>query len=199
MGEARTTAPKDRTEGSKAIRLVEYLIRLASLRTKTTRDVSEYQNLLWINDIPKQKGCFTQAWGRDENMDPDVWIEVQTQREPKLPSVPTVCQDWTGKSSLWNKSDIPDLLPQITRQIKNPAWQKDSDRPEFLSRIEHLDDHPEVQEAWDRYIEGSWLSWVEAHNEWERIHNVYAKLFAFRQEQLRLGEEYELVLALGKV
>lgn len=197
MGEVIMTAPNDRTEGSKVIRVVEYLIRLASLRTKTVRDVGEYQNLLWINDIPKQKGCFTQAWGRDENLDPDVWIEVQSQREPKLPSVPTVCQDWTDKSSLWNKSDIPDLLPQIARQFKNPAWQEDSDRPEFLSRTEHLDDHPEVQEAWDRYIEGSWLSWVEAHNEWERVHNVYARLFAIRQEQLRLGEEYELVLGLG--
>ncbi len=184
-------------EESKVIRLVEYLIRLASLRTKTIRDVDEYQSVLWIKDVPKQKGCFTQAWGRDEDFGPDVWIEVRNQREPKLPSVPPVCQDWTDKSSLRNKSDIPDLLPEITRQFKNPAWQEESDQPEFLSRIEQLDDHPEVQEAWDRYVEGPWLSWMEAHNEWERIHNVYAKLFAIRQEQLRLGEEYELVLALG--
>ena len=38
---------------------------------------------------------------------------------------------------------------------------------------------------------------MDEHNDWERIHKVYAKLFAIHQEQLRLGEKYELVLALG--
>lgn len=38
---------------------------------------------------------------------------------------------------------------------------------------------------------------MEVHNNWESVHKVYSKLFAIHQEQLRLGEEYELVLALG--
>ncbi len=63
---------KDSREKSKVIRLVDYLTRLASLRTKIIRDVSEYQNVLWIKDVPRQKGCFTQAWGRDEDFDSDV-------------------------------------------------------------------------------------------------------------------------------
>ena len=191
------TLLKNSLEESKVIRLVEYLIRVASLRTKTIRDVGEYQNVLWINDIPKHEGCFTQAWGRDENFDSDVWIEVKNQREPKLPSVPAVCLDWTDKESLRDKSDIPELLAEITRQVENPDWQEESDQPEFISRIERLDDHPEVQEAWGQYLEEQWVPWEEAHNKWESVHKVYAKLFAIRQEQLRLGEEYELVLALG--
>lgn len=32
---------------------------------------------------------------------------------------------------------------------------------------------------------------------WEEVHKVYSALFAIHQEQLRLGEEYELVLGLG--
>lgn len=32
---------------------------------------------------------------------------------------------------------------------------------------------------------------------WEKVHKIYSELFAIHQEQLRLGEEYELVLALG--
>jgi hypothetical protein len=184
-------------EKSKAIRLVDYLIRLASLRTKIVRDVSEYQNVLWIKDIPRQRGCFTQAWGRAEDIDLDVWIEVQTQREPELPSLPALCEDWIEKASLRSKSDIPDLLSEITKQVENPAWQEGSDQPEFISRTEHLDDHPEVLREWDRYAEEHWLPWVEVHNNWESVYKVYSRLFAIHQEQLRLGEEYELVLALG--
>ena len=181
----------------KVIHLVDYLIQIALLRTRTTRDVDEYQNVLWLKDIPKLKGCFTQAWGRDEDFDSDVWIEIQNQNEPPLPGVPAVCKDWIEEASLRDKNDIPDLRPEITKQVKNSGWQEESDQPEFISHIERLEDHSDVQDAWDKYVEEYWLSWMEAHKDWESIHRVYAKLFAIHQEQLRFGEEYELVLALG--
>ena len=188
---------KDSAEKSKVLRLIEYLTRIASLRTKITRDINDYQNVLWINDIPKQKGCFTQAWGRDEDFDSEVWIEIQTRREPALPSVPLSCKDWTNKSSLRNKSDLPDLLPEMTQLLKNPIWFEGSEQQELIPRVERLIDHPEIQKTWESYIEESWVPWTEAHNDWECVHKVYSKLFAIHQEQLRLGEEYELVLALG--
>ena len=181
----------------KVIRLVEYLTQLASLRTRTIRDVSEYQNVLWLKDIPKLKGCFTQAWGRDENFDSDVWIEIQNQKEPPLPSVPAVCADWAEDEFLRDKNDIPDLLPEITKQVENSDWQEGADQPEFIFQIARLEDHSDVQEAWGKYVEEYWLPWREAHNDWESIHSVYTMLFAIHQEQLRRGEEYELVLALG--
>ena len=181
----------------KVSRLVEYLAQIASLRSRTTRDVDEYQNVLWLKDIPKLKGCFTQAWGREEDFDSDVWIEIQNQKEPPLPSVPPVCEDWVEDESLRNKNDIPDLLTEITRQVENPDWQEGADQPEFITHTELLEDHSDVQEPWGKYVEEYWLPWVEVHNEWESIHSVYTTLFAIHQEQLRLSEEYELVLALG--
>ena len=187
----------DNKQNEKAVRLVEYLLRLASLRTKLIRDISDYERTLWVNDIPRQKGCFTQAWGRDEDYDSDIWIEIQNRKEPELPSIPDLCIDWTDKSTLRKKDDLPALQPQITRQLRNPTWRERSDQPEFMSRTERLDDHPEVQRAWDRFVEESWLPWAEDHNVWESVHKVYSALFAIHQEQLRLGEEYELVLALG--
>lgn len=184
-------------ERSKVIRLVEYLIRIASLRTKTTRDLSEYPKILWIEDIPRQKGCFTQAWGRDEDVDSEVWIEIQARREPELPGVPTLCKAWADQSSLRNKSELPVLSPEITRQVERSAGDEISGVPEFGTYVENLADYPEVQQEWDRYIEDRWLPWTEEHSAWERVHKVYSEIFAIHQEQLRLGEEYELVLGLG--
>lgn len=54
-------------ERNKAIRLVEYLTRLASLRTEIIRRIGDYKNVFWIKDVPEQKGCFSQAWGRNED------------------------------------------------------------------------------------------------------------------------------------
>ena len=62
-------------ETQKVLRLVEYLTRIAFLKTKIIRDYSEFEKILWISDIPHEKGCFAQAWGRDEEHDPDEWIE----------------------------------------------------------------------------------------------------------------------------
>jgi very-short-patch-repair endonuclease/chemotaxis protein histidine kinase CheA len=181
----------------KAVRLVDYLQRLATLRTKLIRDIADYEKVLWVASIPHERGCFTQAWGRDEEHEPDEWIEVQHRREPELPAVPAQCKDWVNLAALRNKNDLPDLLPEITRQIPNPDWHEESDQPETISCIERVKDHPEVQQAWDRYVEDKWLPWTEEHNAWEKVHKVYSALFAIHQEQLRLGEEYELVLGLG--
>ena len=92
---------------------------------------------------------------------------------------------------------MPELIPEITREIPNPDWREGSDEPENIPRSERLEDHPEVQQAWDRYVEAKWSPWMEEHNAWEKVHKVYSEHFAIHQSQLRLGEEYELVLGLG--
>ena len=155
--------------------------------------------MLWIKDVPEQNECFTQAWGPNEDFDSDIWIEVKNRKEPPLPGVPPICKDWIEEASLRDKSDIPGLRPEIIVQIENPDWQQEPDQPEFISRTERLNDYPAIQKRWDNYVEELWLPWVQAHDEWEPVHEVYSKLFAIHQEQLRLGEEYELVLALGLV
>ncbi|MBI1745767.1 MAG: AAA family ATPase [Acidobacteria bacterium] len=181
----------------KVVRLVDYLTRLTLLRSKLVRDIDEYEKVLWIGSVPHEGGCFTQAWGRDEEHDPDEWLEVQSRREPELPTVPAQCKEWLNHQALRNKDDLPELLPEITRQIQNPDWREGSDQPETIPHTERLEDHPDSQRAWDRYVEDKWLPWTEEHNAWEKVHKVYSALFAIHQEQLRLGEEYELVLGLG--
>ncbi|NTU49950.1 MAG: AAA family ATPase, partial [Desulfobulbaceae bacterium] len=184
-------------ETQKVARLVDYLLRLATLRTKLIRDVAEYERVLWISNVPHERECFTQAWGRDEEHEQDEWLEVQNRREPEFPTVPAQCKDWVSFSSLRNKSGLPELLPEITRQIPNPDWIDESDQPETIPYTERLEERPEIQRVWDRYVEDKWLPWTEEHNLWEEVHKVYSALFAIHQEQLRFGEEYELVLGLG--
>jgi len=51
---------------AKGVQHIKYLTRVDSLRTKIIRDMSDYFQTLWLHEIPKEMGCFTQAWGRDE-------------------------------------------------------------------------------------------------------------------------------------
>lgn len=181
---------------TRAIRLVEYLIRLASLRTKIVRELSEDSQVLWIHKIPQAKGCFTQAWGANEEYG-DIWLEVQTYREPELPNPPEICLHWINNDTIRNTRDLPALLETIMTQVKNPGWKEGSDQPQYLNQTIYLQNCHRVREEWNRYVEQKWLSWCEEHKKWEEVHDVYSTLFAIHQEQLRLAEEYELVLGLG--
>ena len=181
----------------KAVRLVEYLLRLASLRTKPIRDIAEYEKIFWISNIPDDPGCYTQAWGRDKEHEPDEWIEVKNRRQPELPAVPSLCKAWVRPSSLHNKNVLPELKNKIIKMVKNPDWFEGSDLPETIPHTERLEEHPKIQQTWKRFIEDKWSLWRDEHNTWEKVHNAYSDLFSIHQEQLRLGEEYELVLGLG--
>jgi hypothetical protein len=47
----------------KAVRLFTYLKDLTRLRTAMVRDLSAYEGVLWFDDVPREPGCFTAAWG----------------------------------------------------------------------------------------------------------------------------------------
>jgi hypothetical protein len=128
----------------KVIRLIEYLTRVASLRAKIIRDLAQYYQILWLHKIPKEKGCFTKAWGADEEYDQDIWIEIQTSHEPEIPIIPEICSNWVNKINLRKTTDIPELLTEITIQIENPEWNDETDQPQYINKLFHLDSHPEV-------------------------------------------------------
>lgn len=181
----------------KATRLIDYLIKLASLQTKTIRDIDEYSQILWIKDIPHKKGCFTQAWGPNSEYDEDIWIEVQLPNEPILPSVPPICSEWIDLVKIHETSHNPELLESIIRQIVNPQWAEGSDSPEFINQTIQLEDHKEVQLVWANYLEQKWIPWAELHKDWESIFNTYSILFSMNQTLLKQGEDFDIILGLG--
>ena len=195
----KTTSDQNR---AKAIRLIDYLKRLAALRTKIVRDLmasNEYAQVLWLDQIPREKGCFTRSWGEDEEYSEDVWIEVKTTREPELPEVPLICRDWVNRESLRNTDDLPELMNTIIIQSEKPVLQKDISQAQLFGNTAQIENHPNIKKAWENYLEQKWIPWAEEYKKWESVHRVYSTLFAIHQEQLRLGEKYELILGFGLV
>lgn len=179
----------------RALRLIKYLQELASLRTKITRDVKDYESILWLHEIPREKECFTQAWGPNDDIEPDIWIEVKKRDEPVLPKVPKNCDPWVNKETLRITEDLPALFPSIRVEVEAQDRQEDDSSPAYEEQ--KLQDYPAVQKAWDQYLENEWLPWMELHRKWVTVQNVYTKLFTIHQGQKRLGEEYELLVGIG--
>ena len=181
----------------KALRLVDFLLQVSRMRDKITRNVRDYNDLLWLNNIPRSKGCYTRAWGPNEEYDTDIWIEYQSYEEPVLPKIPESCKDWIEGIDLHSKLDMPMVPETIVRQVENPAWKEGSDEPQMVAITEHIDNFPLISKKWDEYVEKSWLPWVEMHDKWEPVQKVYTQIFSIYQELQRLGEDYELILGLG--
>lgn len=187
---------------SKPLRLIKYLLELTSIGSRVCKDISDYQRVLWLNKIPHQKWCFTQAWAASEDIDADTWIEIQKYDEPALSEVPEICENWVNHETLYQTKDIPELLQIITinNEVENPDYDENaSESPKVISvpKTLHLNDFPKVSEKWDSYVDTHWMPWTELHLEWELVQGVYEKLFLIHQEQQKLGEEYELCIGLG--
>ncbi|MBU4101105.1 MAG: hypothetical protein KKH20_06975 [Proteobacteria bacterium] len=174
---------------NKAIRLIDYLIELALLRSKIVRDISAYQSILWLHEIPQElEYCYTQAWGMNEEFDENIWIEVKKYDEPILDEIPEICEKWVDRSTLRNTKDIPELLSSINIQVeeRNPEAKQDTPQEEqsiLVNKNLLLNDHPEVSAAWEEFIDSKWFSWADLHQRWQSVQKVYAKLFSIYQEQ----------------
>jgi len=182
---------------NKAIRLIEFLVRLTSIRSKIERDISQYDGVVWLSSVPGLKNCFTRAWGNSAEHSDDEWLEVQSIREPAMPPVPEDCKIWVEFDKLQDSSKTPDISSEAIFEVKNPNWYEGSGQPLMVQKQALLKDFPEVQKKWEEYIQKEWKIWSENHKEWKKIHLIYSDLFSIYQQQLRLGEEYELVLGVG--
>jgi very-short-patch-repair endonuclease len=179
----------------KALHLVEYLAELAKLNSKIVRQCDEYHKVLWIHSIPNEPQCYTRAWWRPDDHDDERWIEINKCPEPQLPRIPEVCLEWVKQVTLRNVETKPELFPSILRHRQ----EKDPDTGETYTETETvvLADFPQVQNAWDEYLEKKWTPWVPEYKRYLSIQKVYADLFHIYQELQKLGEQYELVFCLG--
>ena len=185
------------TERDRAIALYTFLKEFVQLRTKTIRDIARYEQdgeVIWAADIPRERGCHCIAWHRntpdasdgDAPDAPDeVWVELRKPRLTRPPEPPESVHPWVRREQLDDSSlERPELFPDL-------PGESDEDP------VIELDDHPEVQDAWDAYIEGRWRLWAEQDRRERAVQSVYTDLFSVFQRQQRLGESFEVVFGLG--
>jgi hypothetical protein len=179
----------------KAVRLFTYLKEVTQLRVAVVRDHSNYESVLWFHEIPRERGCYSIAWD-DDKEESGLWLEVEKQDEPTVPSPPEICTPWLVLSSLNDSAQEPTLLEKILAPQTEPESETDGGNIEPPKYLE-LKDHPEVASEWTKYLEHAWKPWAEKHQRWKNVQRIYARLFTAYQQQKRLGEAYELVLGLG--
>ena len=110
------------TVREKAVQLFTYLKELSNLRTTHTKDVANYDEMLWFSDIPKEKICHCVAWeltwaqrGTEREERVDVWVVVHKPTLKSPPEVPDELEQWIKEDEVSNSAlEEPGLRDKIT-------------------------------------------------------------------------------------
>lgn len=173
----------------RAISLYTFLKEFAELRAETIRSFERYDQVLWLEDVPREPECYCAAWQERPEDESEAWVEVRKPRLVAPPDPPTPLRRWLVESE-WqtSESELPSLREQIVL-----ASTEDSENPQRLE----LSQSPEIRAQWERYVERQWWPWRNGDRRSRTVQRVYTELFQIYQRQQRLGEQYEVVLGLG--
>ena len=87
-----------------ALRLARYLKEFVGHRTPVIKDISRYDTVLWLANMPQEADCRSSVW-LDERRLGDAWLEVRKQTFEPVPELPEVVLPWVDEEAL--KRAIP--------------------------------------------------------------------------------------------
>jgi hypothetical protein len=179
----------------RAVRLFKFLRELALLKSKIVRDISEYEKVVWFDDVPQYKNCLSALSPESDKLQDSTWLEIKQSPEPKRPAIPLSC-------GIWLDDDIVEDDPHAELRLRDEIITDSSvsmDNPTFRTQgqTELLSDHPEILREWERWKQNDWRPRVETHINWKAVDGVYFQLFSIHQQLKKLGERYKLLLGLG--
>ena len=174
------------TERENAVALYTFLKEFAQLRTRNVHDIDNYDQVIWVSDIPREPGCDCIAWHRDADGESDeIWLEIRKPRLTRPPEPPESVNAWVRRDQLEDSSlEIPELYATLLGDC--------ADDPPLS-----LEDHPEVQGAWDDYVGDYWWVWAEEDRREQTLLGFYSELHSIYLRQQSLGETFEIVFGLG--
>ena len=175
------------------LRLARYLKEFVGLRTTTVRDVAKYDTVMWFGDMPQEPDCRSGAWF-DEQEPNAPWLEVRKQKFEPPPLPPEIVLPWLDDKAIKRAAvEIPPLKSTIFAPDPNAQLEEGEEAPLIELSVE---DHPEVQNAYDRY-KPAWEAWSKEYRRRESIQKVYAELFRLHTQLRKQGEIVEIVLGMG--
>ncbi|MBL7471367.1 AAA domain-containing protein [Robertkochia sediminum] len=132
----------------------------------------------------------------DEEQTDDTWLKIKKPTPPAVPKIgglPKVLEPWIDNLALFN--EFPEL--KIKSELRATG-----------NRRELLEDHPEVEAAFEDFKEGRWqdiaydfaqevFQYLADRKQYEIVDKFYADLFKTANLFEKFGEEYELIVGLG--
>lgn len=178
--------PSEEARKERARHMFEYLKLLAERRSKPIADLANYEECLWLRDIPGERESATLL----TNPANEAILSVKRIATPARPPLPTECEGWIKESALDNYEGDPQL------DARRTTWSTVDGGEEEIEVTENLSEHPDVTEAWREYQDG-WATWALEMMRAADVNRVYSKLYAMHSKAAAQPEMLECVLGVG--
>lgn len=186
-----TTAQQVDPLVDKATRLFTFLAKAQRLKEKPVRDVEQYKRgvglVRWFHDLPEHEAV---RWSDSDNDPEQPLLVIDRLDKVDPPEMPTSIGTWVTGGG-----DRCDRRPSLrTHLVTGQRWDDESDS--MVEVRDLLEDHPEVQRTFDRWI-SVWDQWAAEEKAAIPVRESYREIFGAHVEASQNAEESELVLGLG--
>ena len=186
-GGARTS---DNGLSGRTIRMFEFLRELQRLKTRVTRDLAAYANVVWLAELPDAPEVTT----RLRDPEADVWVGIDRVEREAPPALPLALVPWIRPGELRDSSaERPALSPRSVRavQVRDEDGSTTTITEELL-----LDDHPEVHQDFEDWLP-EWQDWAVRDRRIVAVSTAYTQLYRIYQDSRALAESFEVLMSFG--
>lgn len=156
--------------------IFSYLHEVKNLTQPVEYDMSRYETIAWIKDLPQVHGCYVLGQGSDK----EACLEIYKQVIPPPPAVPHSISDW------------------VDGKVDDPASNIKSKGKIMVNDIEIFFDEDESRvKQWNEWFKLKWVPWAEENKLKKKIHDIYGQLFALLQRIEREGDNLEILWGDG--
>ena len=168
------------TSTSLVLDLLTYIEHVEKLKTKPAFAVPTEYFVAYQHDL---KGLPELQFNLQSEGE-DIWLRVPRLQEVPPPPLDERLAVWVSLPK--SPSKIPELKPQI------PVFDGN-----IQSGVAKLEDHPDIQERFDWYVENQWNPWAAAERPRRDAIKRYNQLFALQKAIESEGAETPLELVWG--
>ncbi|MDQ3397749.1 MAG: AAA family ATPase, partial [Deinococcota bacterium] len=116
---------------------------------------------------------------------------------PTCPQLPDGLRLWVDDVSLQPSSGLEPTLKPVIHVAAPESPEDQADAESEVQLVAHkLEDHPEIQTAWEAYLE-VWLPWSQEYLRWSAVQGLYHQLFDAYDKLKQQRETLELVVGFG--
>jgi len=150
--------------------LFRYLAEIKALQSPTVRDVKEYENVIWLSDIPRENLCYCSAWalfgepGEDDGS--GAWVSVQKPKLTPPPELPDGIDSFVNSKEWRDSSQEQPSLTEPSREALIRHFLPDEDLNLEVEEL-NIEENEDIFEAYVQFVDEKWQPWAFAMRESE--------------------------------
>lgn len=182
-----TTRSRDPQLIDKTSRLIEFLKELASAKRQRIRDISAYEAVHWLSDLPAETDLHVAAESGE------VLLTIKAPPRLPVPAIPDRLDGWVVGDQV---NDAALDAPSLAEQGPLPVVEELEGEWQVVTKQVSIEQAPDVRTLYETWLL-EWQHWAEQERALSGRRRWHQMLWDHADTLSQHDDEFELVLATG--